>query len=284
MIVARSTKRFCCTSCRGAAHRERIHERHRLQPQGKRPAVRKMAEREAVALYHVGHSLNEVAKRAGVNATTVLHCLRKAGVQPRPRGAPKSMDPSRTEAMKQRLLRGDSTGPVAADYGLTRARISQIAQAHGFPLQQLRRNKTADVVRETAALAKAGHDLKEVGARVGIRPDTVRKYLNMAGVKAKPKYVRTFDPAKVEELRERLYCGEPIGSIVTRFGVAKDTISRLARYYGFPRQVRRRNDPVYKEAVRQQLAHGEKITAVAAHFRVTPSAIRKFIRRHGLDA
>jgi transposase-like protein len=196
------------------------------------------------------------------------------------------MDPSRTEAMKQRLLRGDSTVAVAADYGLTRARISQIAQAHGFSLQQLRRNKTADVVRETAALGKAGHDLKEIGARIGLRPETVRKYLKTAGVKAKikPKYVRTFDPAKVEELRERLHRGEPIGSIVMRFGVAKDTISRLARYYGFPRRVRRRNDPVYKDAVRQRLASGEKITAIAAHFGVTPGAIRQFVRRHGLLA
>ena len=161
------------------------HRLHRESKAGLPPA-------RMVELYHAGHSVEKVARLAGLSATNARRILVDHGVQIRPRllrpGTPVEHWPFLPAEMAARYRAGESAASLAALAGVKVATIREVLVALGNPLRSplgTPKARLADLrfsPKKIAELYLEGDSVKELALALNVSGEMVRSLLLKQGV------------------------------------------------------------------------------------------------------
>lgn len=116
---------------------------HRHQVPARASGARKLApdqERDVVKQYRAGTSTTVLAEQFGVAERTVLATIRRDGQKTRPPGKPgKKLTKAQEREVAARYVTGQPVKSIAADCGISRQRVSRIAEKLGVPPRKKRR-------------------------------------------------------------------------------------------------------------------------------------------------
>ena len=140
--------------------------------------------RAMAAAYASGKTLLECAAEFKCSPVTVRNALRKAGVQPRPKGTRKKAD-TRIDTIMAMRADGNDMVQIGRALGISRERVRQIVVKAGLLEAFADKQFTPEQLAAFDAY-RDGMSLSLAAAKAGASPETFKKWLARAGIEIRP--------------------------------------------------------------------------------------------------
>lgn len=145
------------------------------------PKYRRIAA-DAARLYRDGHTLAEVGRRLSASPNAVKQALRFMGVPLRPaeRWGQTPLRDAVAEQVRERYLRGDVVGEIAAELEISRTTVENMIDQLKLPRRQSAENlrkRAEEIVRRR----RHGEPVAAIAANLKISARTVYDTLNQHG-------------------------------------------------------------------------------------------------------
>jgi transposase-like protein len=192
----------------------------------------------------------------------------------------------RTSIVAARLASGETYSDIAADFGVTRQRIEQIARRAGCPRRAKGGRKKAPVwtqVEKLRVLAAQGLSRKQIAAAIGDEKQNVANAARHYGIEIK-RSKKGHDPATVAKafaIAADYKAGIKTADLAAKHGVvSQPNIYRFLVIAGVkPARTRRKQLPA-ADIVSAYLA-GDTLQTLARRHDVCTGTVRRLIEQHG---
>jgi len=145
------------------------------------PKRKDLNNEDIARLYRAGNSLTELGEKFSASPITIWKRLGKMGVQMRPAVCPRRED-MKDEEIKELYELGQSTTQIANKLKTCSSAIVDRLQNMGVARRPFSRPKLKFNEAEAVCLYLNGFCFKEIGRKLGIHPDTVRKRFLFLGM------------------------------------------------------------------------------------------------------
>ena len=198
--------------------------RPRRQPHEKDAETRRLA----VEAYLGGDSLKMVARRFGVNQSTVNKWVHSAGHKTRPPGFLNKIDSALRREAVSAYLGGATLREAGQRVGVRPDRVSKWVKAAGHEMRRNSKlNKFSHETRRRAVAAYlAGESAEALAKRHGVSAGVVSRWIRAAGHSLRGSLDRSKFSAATRKLAvEDHLAGESLKAVAERFGANRGTIS-----------------------------------------------------------
>ncbi len=210
----------------------------------------------------------------------VAHAARSGVLPPAPAS-------DRTARIKAMYAAGETLDAIAAEFGVSRQRIEQIARKEGLPPRghvSIKRAPVWNKLAEVRSLASGGCTLREIADAIGDTYANVGVACRAEGIKVLKarKQPSSRITAQAFEVAKQYKAGRSTAEIAAEINRKQPEIYRLLRIAGVKPDRLRKDNKLPTAAIAAAYATGAPLTELAAQYNANEATIRRHLERAGV--